>query len=434
MDVQMRPLSAIQPYPDNPRHNDEAVAAVAASIHAFGFRQPIVVDEHGVIIVGHTRYKAALQLEWTEVPVHVACGLTPDQTRAYRIADNQTATQSRWDEDALVRELLALRDTGFDLALTSFSNDELDTLLASSSPDPLADPDDVPDPPAEPVTQLGDVWALGRHRLLCGDATEPAVLARVLDGRSADLLLTDPPYNVAYTGKTADRLTLANDALDDRDYRTFLTTALTTAVAHLPPGAGFYIWHADTYGLTVRLAAADAGLTVRQVLVWAKSAFALGRQDYHWQHEPCLYGWRDGAAHNWLGGRDQSTLLAYDRPARNADHPTTKPTALFEQLIANSCPPGGVVLDPFAGSGTTVLAAETQGRTAAVVELDPRYADVIVRRYEQFTGQQAERVVAGTIPTEPHYADPDPFGEVGAGTHEPAANRSVRNPRSGATG
>lgn len=393
--VELRPIDSVRPYPGNPRRNDAAVDAVAASLQAFGFRQPVVVDEESVIIVGHTRYKAARKLGLTEVPVHVAIGLTPDQARAYRLADNQTATIAEWDDAALVHELLALRDAGFDLSLTGFAAADLTELLAPPPADPLADPDEIPDPPADPVTRPGDVWLLGRHRLVCGDATDPGVIRTALGGATADLLLTDPPYNVAYEGKTAAAKTIANDDLDEPAFRRFLADALRAAAAALKPGAGFYVWHADLHGLTARLAAADAGLTVRQVLVWAKSAFALGRSDYHWKHEPCLYGWTDGAAHSWLGGRDQSTVLEFDRPSRNADHPTMKPVGLFAKLVENSCPRGGIVLDPFAGSGTAVLAAEQTGRTAAVVELDPGYCDVVVARYESATGKATERVPAG---------------------------------------
>jgi len=211
----------------------------------------------------------------------------------------------------------------------------------------------------------------------------------------ADLLLTDPPYNVAYEGRTADRLTIANDAMPDGQYRTFLATALAAALHHLRPGGAFYVWHADLVGLTVRQAAADAGLTVRQCLVWVKPALVLGRQDYHWRHEPYPYGWAAGGAHTWLADRTQTTVLEFDKPARNADHPTMKPVALFEYLIRNSCPSGGAVLDPFGGSGTALVAAEQAGRRARLLELDPRYCDVIVRRWGRMTGRAAERVSGG---------------------------------------
>jgi site-specific DNA-methyltransferase (adenine-specific) len=392
MDVEMRPVGSVRPYDNNPRDNDDAVDAVAASIRAFGFRQPVVVDEQDVIIVGHTRYKAALKLGLTTIPVHVAKGLSPEQARAYRIADNQTATLSRWDEDKLPLELMELHKADFDLALTGFPEDEILRLLAAPPTEGQCDPDDVPEPPEEPVTKPGDLWVLGRHRLLCGDATRSEDLARVTDNRPADLLLTDPPYNVGYEGKTADKLTIANDAMTDADYRTFLAGALTAAGQHLRPGGSFYLWHADLVALPVRLACADAGLQVRQCLVWVKSVLVPGRQDYQWKHEPCLYGWADGAAHTWLGDRSQTTVLEFDKPAKSAEHPTMKPVDLFAYLIGNSCKPNGVVLDPFAGSGTALVAAEQTGRTACLVELDPRYCDVVVARFEAFTGQKAQRL------------------------------------------
>lgn len=392
MRVEMRPVGSIKPYEQNPRVNDAGVDAVAASLKAYGWRQPVVVDEHDVIIVGHTRYKAALKLGMTEIPVHVAVGLTPEQARAYRIADNQTATLSQWDDGKLVEELLALQTAGFDLDLTGFSAEDLGRLLAGGGVEPQADPDDVPEPPVEPETRPGDLWLLGQHRLLCGDATNADDLARLMGGATADLLLTDPPYGVGYVGRTKDELTFANDDLADDDrYRSFLADALRAALPHVRPGGGFYLWHADVRGLPVRLAARDAGLTVRQCLVWVKQSMVLGRQDYQWKHEPCLYGWRDGAAHTWLGDRAQTTVLEFDRPSRNGDHPTMKPVELMRRLVRNSCPPGGRVLDPFGGSGTTLVAAELEGRVAYLMELDPAYVDVAVRRWEQVTGKTAER-------------------------------------------
>ncbi|OWK39950.1 DNA modification methylase [Fimbriiglobus ruber] len=390
MDVQMRPVGSITPYPGNPRDNAAAVDAVAASIREFGFRQPIVVDAASVIVVGHTRYQAAVRLGMVEVPVHVA-DLTPAQAKAYRLADNQTATLATWDEALLPKELADLQALDFDLTLTGFSADDLARLLADPPGEPQADPDDVPEPPAEPVTRPGDVWALGRHRLVCGDSTDPAVIATALNGTAANLLLTDPPYNVAYQGKTAERLTIANDAMGESAYHQFLTSALGAAVTHLRPGGAFYVWHADLHGLTVRAACGDAGLTVRQCLVWVKPGLVLGRQDYHWRREPCLYGWADGAAHTWLGDRSQTTVLEFGKPAKNADHPTMKPVDLFAYLIANSCPAGGTVLDPFGGSGTTLIAAEQTGRTACLIELDPGYCDVIVARFEAVTGTKGVR-------------------------------------------
>jgi DNA modification methylase len=392
MEVEMRPIGSIKPYENNPRFNEEAVDAVAASLKAFGFRQPLVVDEADVIIVGHTRYKAALKLGMEMVPVHVARGLSPAQARAYRIADNQTATFSRWDEDRLPLELIELQKADLDLSLIGFPEEEILRLLAPPPNEGQRDPDEVPEPPTVPITKAGDLWALGRHRLLCGDAVKPEDLARLVGDRSIDLLLTDPPYNVAYEGKTSDRLTIANDAMAPTEYRRFLAAALMTAVKHLRPGGAYYLWHADTEGLSVRNACADAGLTVRQCLVWVKSVMVMGRQDYQWKHEPCLYGWAEGAAHTWLSDRSQTTVLEFAKPSRSADHPTMKPVELFSYLMGNSCMKGGSVLDCFGGSGTTLIAAEQTGRTAFLLELDPAYCDVIVQRYERFTGNKAERM------------------------------------------
>lgn len=394
MIVEMRSVDSMHTYSANPRRNDAGVDAVAASIREYGWRVPIVVDEANVILAGHTRYKAALKLGLREVPVHVAVGLSPEQSRAFRIADNQVSNLSAWDDDKLISELLALQQAGFDLDLTGFSSEELVDLIGSDQPEHPGDPEEILEAPAEPETQPGDIWLLGPHRLLCGDATNAADVARLLEGHQVDLLLTDPPYGVSYVGKTADQLTIDNDNLDDDAYRTFLTAAFGNAITHLRPGAGFYIWHADSRGLVVRQACHEAGMHIRQALVWVKNAMVLGRQDYQWKHEPCLYGWKEGAAHTWFGERDKTTVLEFDRPSRSTDHPTTKPIDLLRHLIANSCPKKGIILDVFGGSGSTLVAAEQEGRRACLLELDPRYCDVICRRYEQLTGKTAERIPA----------------------------------------
>lgn len=391
MQIEQRSISTIRPYENNPRQNDDAVAAVAESIRQFGFRVPIVVDRDGVIIAGHTRLKAALKLGMTEVPVHVAADLTPDQVRALRIADNKVGELAEWDLEKLTIELNALQasDPDLDLAAFGFDQDELAKLLDPGAADGLTDPNDSPEVPVEAVTKPGDLWILGKHKLLCGDSTKAESYAALMGDEHAHLLLTDPPYNVAYQGGTDEKLTIANDDMDVASYKKFLVDAFQGAAAVLMVGGGFYIWHADTYGGIVRSACDEVELPVRQCLIWKKSSLVLGRQDYQWIHEPCLYGWKPGAAHRWLGDRSQTTVLEHDKPKRNGEHPTMKPVELLTKLIANSSAAGDIVLDPFGGSGSTMIACEQSKRASRLIELDPRYCDVIKTRWENFTGQKA---------------------------------------------
>jgi site-specific DNA-methyltransferase (adenine-specific) len=251
--------------------------------------------------------------------------------------------------------------------------------------------DEVPEPPADPVTQPGDLWLLGKHRLLCGDSTKAEDVERLMDGQRADLMLTDPPYNVDYTGKTKDALKVANDSMGDTDFRKFLAACFAEAFGSMKPGASFYVFHADIEGYNFRGAVKDCGQVVRQCLIWQKDVMVFGRQDYQWQHEPCLYGWKEGAAHGWYSDRKQTTLLRFDRPKRSEEHPTMKPVAMFAYLMGNSTAPQGLAYDPFLGSGTTLVAAEQLGRTCYGMEISPAYCDVIVKRWETLTGQKATR-------------------------------------------
>jgi site-specific DNA-methyltransferase (adenine-specific) len=262
------------------------------------------------------------------------------------------------------------------------------------------DPDDVPEPPKEPITKPGDLWILGNHRLLCGDSTDTVALERLMENKPADLWLTDPPYNVSYEGKTKDALTIKNDSMKDGEFRQFLHDVYVAANCFLRPGAIFYIWHADSEGYNFRGAAADTGWKVRQCLIWLKSTLVMGRQDYQWKHEPCLYGWTDGAAHYWGSDRKQTTILEFDKPRRNGEHPTMKPVELFQYQMANSTKQGDVVLDSFGGSGTTIIAAERIHRKARLMELDPAYCDVIVKRWEDFTGNTAV-----CVPSDQHFTE-----------------------------
>lgn len=388
----IKQVESLIPYARNSRtHSDEQVAQIAASIREFGFTNPVLVDQEGGIIAGHGRVMAARKLAMLEVPVLVLAGLSETQKRAYVIADNKIALNAGWDEEMLRVELEALSDADFDLDILGFSNDELGLYLddGTTEVEGLTDDDQVPEPPVNPVSKLGDVWLLGEHRLMCGDSTSLNDVATLMAGIEADLLITDPPYNVAYEGGTADALTIMNDNMSNGEFRQFLRDVYASADSVMRPGAAFYIWHADSEGLNFRGAAADVGWQVRQCLIWNKNALVLGRQDYHWKHEPCLYGWKDGAAHYWGSDRSQTTVLDFNKPNRNGEHPTMKPVELFQYQIENSCKKGDVVLDLFGGSGTTVIACEKSHRRARLMELDPKYCDVIIKRWQEFTGKQA---------------------------------------------
>ena len=388
--VERRKVSDLLPYARNSRtHSDAQVAQIAASIREWGWTMPILVDEASNVIAGHGRIMAAQKLGIEDVPCMTASGWSEGKRRAYVIADNKLALNAGWDNEMLAVEFYDLKEMGFDLELTGFEAAEIDALFPDEPSAGLTDEDAVPEAPEQPVTVEGDVWLLGRHRLMCGDSTSIEHLKRLCDGQLVDMWLTDPPYNVAYEGKTKDALTIKNDKMDDGGFRQFLTDAYIAADAVMKAGAVFYIWHADSEGYNFRGAAKDAGWTVRQCLIWKKQTMVMGRQDYHWKHEPCLYGWKDGAAHLWATDRKQTTILEFDRPSRNAEHPTMKPVELFEYQMLNNTKGSDLVLDSFAGSGTTAIACEKHGRNARLMELDPKYCEVIIKRWQDFTGQQA---------------------------------------------
>jgi DNA modification methylase len=377
------------PYALNSRtHSEQQVAQIAASIREFGFTNPVLIDDQNNLIAGHGRVLAARKLKMSEVPAIIVTGLDERKRRALIIADNKLALNAGWDESALRVEL---EDLAGDFGeLMGFSEDELVSLLQASNPtEGLTDEDAVPEPPEEPITKTGDIWILGKHRLMCGDSTSIDHLEKLCNGRQVDMWLTDPPYNVAYEGGTKEKLTIKNDSMDDDQFRQFLRDAYTAANAVMKSGAVFYIWHADSEGYNFRGAAKDCGWVVRQCLIWKKSSLVMGRQDYHWKHEPCLYGWKEGAGHLWAADRKQTTILEFDKPSRNGEHPTMKPVALFEYQMLNNTKGGDIVLDSFGGSGTTLVAAQKNGRVAYLMELDPKYCDVIVKRWEEFTGKKA---------------------------------------------
>jgi site-specific DNA-methyltransferase (adenine-specific) len=329
-------------------------------------------------------------LKLKEVPCIRLDYLTESQKRAYVIADNKLALNAGWDDELLALEIKDLQEQDFDISLLGFEDDELAKIMGAivEEVEGLTDEDATPDVPDEPITKPGDIYLLGKHRLMCGDSTSQSDMEKLCDGQLVDMWLTDPPYNVAYEGGTG--LTIKNDDMGDEQFRQFLRDAYVTADIVMKPGAVFYIWHADSEGYNFRGAAKDANWTVRQCLIWKKSSLVMGRQDYHWKHEPCLYGWKDGAGHLWASDRKQTTILEFDKPSRNGEHPTMKPVGLFEYQLLNNTKGGDIVLDSFGGSGTTLIAAEKNGRKAFLMELDPKYCDVIVKRWEEFTGKKAK--------------------------------------------
>lgn len=401
MTVDMMPVDTLIPYARNAKlHNDTQIAAIAGSIKEFGFNNPVLIDSDGGIIAGHGRVMAARKLGLLEVPCIQLDHLTDNQKRAYILADNRLAEiGGGWDAELLKLELDDLRLEDVDIDGLGFDDASLDELLADVGGDEgtegLTDPDEVPEVPAVPVTKPGDVWLLGKHRLMCGDSTSIDAVKNLVPGGGVGILLTDPPYNVAYEGKTKDALTIQNDSMSDASFRKFLCDAFTAANSVMAPGAVFYIWHADSEGYNFRGACFDVGWEVRQCLIWKKSLLILGRQDYHWIHEPCLYGWKDGAGHFWASDRKQTTVMEFDKPTRNGEHPTMKPVDLFEYQMLNNTKKGDVVLDIFGGSGTTLIAAERNSRVARIMELDPKYCDVIIKRWQDFTGKQATLEATG---------------------------------------
>jgi DNA modification methylase len=429
MNIEMRNLDDIKPYPNNPRHNDPAVAAVAASIQAFGWRQPLVVDEQGMIVVGDTRLKAAKKLGLTVVPVHVAVGLSPAQCKAYRLADNKSAELADWNTDLLVQELAELQQMQFDLDLVGFSAAELNSLLEATPGRGAVDPDDVPQPPDEAITQPGMLWLLGNHRLLCGDAAKAEDVDRLLDGAAMHLVNTDPPYNVqveprsnnaiaaglsSFTGTThhqgldvarhqekakpttkklrAKDRPLTNDFVSEEEFNRLLHAWLENVKRALERGRSYYLWggYANIANYPPVLKAHD--LYLSQTIIWDKQHPVLTRKDYMGAHEWCFYGWKLGAGHQFFGPKNATDLWSIKKVnPQKMVHLTEKPVELATRALQYSSRPGEHVLDLFGGSGSTLIAAELTGRRAYLMEIDALYCDIIVQRWERFTGQKAHR-------------------------------------------
>ncbi|NMB43609.1 MAG: ParB N-terminal domain-containing protein [Clostridiales bacterium] len=376
MNIVMKKLTELKEYENNPRNNDEAVDAVARSIEEFGFKVPIVITSDHVIIAGHTRLKASKQLGLKEVPCIVADDLTDEQIKAFRLADNKTAELASWDLSKLEDELELIE---MDMSLFGFEDLELDV------PDNATDDDFDPDAEIteNPYAKKGDIFVLGDHRVMCGDSTEESEVDKLIQDDVIDLTFTDPPYNVDYEG-TAGKI--MNDKMEDNTFYLFLFKAFENIFKHTKPGGGIYVCHADTEGLNFRNAYKDAGFKLASCLIWVKNALVLGRQDYHWRHEPILYGWKEGAAHYFIDDRSQDTIWEYNKPRKNEEHPTMKPLELCGRAISNSSRVGEIVLDLFGGSGSTLIASDQLKRKARLMELDERFVDVIVKRYLKATG------------------------------------------------
>lgn len=429
LQVTYRAPADLKPYARNSRtHSKAQVETLARSISTYGFTNPILLSDDGTIIAGHGRLQAAIALGLDQVPTITLTGLSDAQQRALVLADNRIALDAGWDVEMLQVELADLKADGFDLSLTGFSLEELDSLLAPA--EDAKDPDEAPALPAEPVSKPGDIYVMGPHRLIVGDSTDIGVLQQLMDGAFADIVWTDPPYNVAYESAAGS---IKNDDMNDREFFQFLLGFYTATFSWMKPGAAIYVAHADTEGLNFRGAFKAAGFKLSGCIVWRKDALVLGRSDYQWQHEPILYGWKPGSAHRWYGGRKQTTVMDLgdgspferlpdgrfqitvgdrvmivggaetveevvpsvikaERPRASALHPTMKPVELIERMLRHNARPGDIVLDPFGGSGSTLIAADRLGMCARLVELDPRYADVIVGRWEAWSGRKAERV------------------------------------------
>lgn len=438
-------LSELVPYARNSRtHSEDQIKQIQASIREFGFVNPILIDGNKNIIAGHGRVLAAKAEGLIDVPCVFVEHLTDAQKKAYIIADNKLALNAGWDAGMLRAEIEELQEVGFDTTLTGFAEDELHELFeCADDGDAKEDDYDVGEALeniTEPTARLGDIWALGKHRLMCGDSTSAIDVEKLMDGALGDMCFTDPPYNVDYTGGTDEKLKIMNDKMSDSNFYRFLFDAFTNIFSSLNLGGAIYVCHADSEGLNFRSAMIDSGFLLKQCLVWVKNSLVLGRQDYQWQHEPILYGWKPGAAHAWYGGRKQTTvfrpedgifatengdgtwtismnvglqnvtikvpgyeiisdsdpgttsLWKVDKPLRNSEHPTMKPIKLCSQAIKNSSPAGGSVVDLFGGSGSTLIACEQVGRRCYCMELDPRFVDVIINRWESLTGEKAVKI------------------------------------------
>lgn len=419
-EIKWQSVDKLIPYAKNARtHSDEQVAQIAGSIKEFGFNNPVLVDKDGSIIAGHGRLMAARKLGMDKVPVVELDHLTEAQRKAYVLADNRIALNSGWDTSMLSLELAELEKEGFDISMLGFDDKEITKLLAPETTEGLVDEDEIPETPVEPKTKLGDIYILGAHRLMCGDSTSITDVEKLMEGQKCDMVWTDPPYNVAIKGVAG---TIMNDDMSDANFKDFLRSVYSCYFLTMKDGAIIYVAHADTERVNFTQCFKESGLKLSQVLIWVKQAGTLSRQDFNWQHEPILYGWKEGAGHYFCGDftrttvidddidikklnkkelealvnslrtEQKTTVLRENRPSKSDLHPTMKPINLVQRMIEWSSIAGDKVLDLFGGSGSTLIACEKTGRKAYLMELDPKYCDVIVKRWEDFTGKKAELV------------------------------------------
>jgi DNA modification methylase len=388
--IELWPIERLIEYARNPRKNDAAVDRMCASIREFGFKIPCLVRSDGEVVDGHLRLKAARKLGITEIPVILCDEWSPAQVKAFRLMVNRSVTWAEWDEDLLALELQEIQESDFDLSLTGFEDEELARLLAAQdAAEGLTDEDSIPDLPQTPVCETGDLWILGDHKLLVGDATRAEHVAKLMAGAAADLVFTDPPYNVDYEGYTEERLKIKGDRMSDAEFKRFLESAFCSCRTAVKPGASLYVCHSSSWQREFQNALESAGFEVRCQIIWAKNTFAWGFGRYKFQHEPMFYAHVAGEKDPWYGDKSQSTLWEEKKPAANRIHPTAKPVELVERALLNSSKAGDIVADMFGGSGSTLIGCERRGRKARLMEIDPKYADCIVRRYQEYTGKRA---------------------------------------------
>ena len=393
-EMQLVPLSKLVPYVNNARtHSPEQLTKLRSSLREFGFINPVIIDRDFNVIAGHGRIAAAKEEGMEVVPCVFVDYLTEAQKKAYILADNRMALDAGWDEELLRIEIESLQGADFDVSLTGFGEDEIADLFAGDGEKNVKDDDFDLSAALEKAAfvERGDIWTVGRHRLLCGDATSADDVAALMDGKKANLIVTDPPYNVAF--KSGSGLSIQNDSMENGEFYTFLYNSFQNMAEHLEKGGAAYVFHADTEGLNFRKAFVDAGFHLAGVCIWVKNSLVLGRSDYQWQHEPVLYGFLKSGKHPWYSDRKQTTIWNYDKPKRNKNHPTSKPLDLLGYPICNSSQENAIVLDTFGGSGSTMMACEQTNRICCMMELDEKYASVILRRYVEDTGD-SENVYA----------------------------------------